>query len=93
MTVRMYANIGPDMEHHNAEFVSVHNVTADDIGTRCGGLLRNEPTDLRVQTAQGQMVVPIRDLRLFLNDTTVARRLAEWLTAAADAIDSRQENR
>lgn len=91
MTVRMYANIGPDMERHHAEFVSVHSVTADDIGTRCGGLLRDEPTDPRVQTAQGQMVVPIRDLRLFLSDTTTARRLAEWLNAAADAIDAREE--
>lgn len=90
MTVRMYANIGPEMERHHAEFVSVHEITADDIGTRCGGLIRDEPTDLRVQNVQGKVVVPISDLRLFLDDTTTARRLAEWLIAAADAIESRE---
>lgn len=90
MTVRMYANIGPEMERHHACHVSVHGVSADDIGTRCGGLIRDEPTDPKVQNAQGQMVVPICDLRLFLDDTTTARRLAEWLIAAADAIESRE---
>ena len=73
--------------------VSVHGVTADDIGTRFGGLLRTEPTDSRVQNSRGRMVVPIGELRLYLSDTTTARRLAEWLTAAADAIDAQEETR
>jgi hypothetical protein len=88
----MYAYVGPDWERCPARKVSVHRITADHIGTHSSGLLHIEPTDARVLNRQGQVVVSICDLRLYLSDTTTARRLAEWLTAAADAIDSRGEN-
>lgn len=74
--------------------VNVHGITVDEIGHHAGGWLYTDPFDVRMFTSDGQMVVRIGDerstVKLFLENVTVARRLAEYLTTAVEAAEARK---
>jgi hypothetical protein len=81
-----FTRLGPDATVR----VSLHRITADDIGHH--GLLYTAPNDARrIVNTQGQIVVKIGDATLYFTDTTAVRRLADYLTVAAHTADSTQE--
>ncbi len=69
-------------------YASVHDIQSWDIGARCGGLYRTEPTDTaRTINSRGSIVVRIGDASLHFATPEALRALADYATAAADAAE------
>jgi hypothetical protein len=65
--------------------VSIHRVTAEDIGKSCGGLLYTYPDDTRnMVNSRGQIVLRLggEGNIVYLNDVEAAEELVTYLTAA-----------
>lgn len=71
--------------HDRAVSVSIHAVTAEDIGKSCDGLLYTDPDDtLNMVNSRGQIVLRLGgdSNMVYLNNMEAAEELVNYLTAA-----------
>jgi hypothetical protein len=85
-----YARID-DISPTEADRLSIHGISKNDIGTWAHGLMHDDPTNAGHVCVEGRPVVAIGggDIKLFFVDTVAVRQLAEYLIVVAHTIDAK----